>query len=184
MFKLNSKFVSVDNLGDAGLFANGYEITNLESFLVEEVETDNQVTQGTTRSTSAIPIDTTIASVTSTISDDKPDVFYPTFKEFSAALTLNHYPVPTREQYQNFKNGAQTQGGISSKIELAMFLAQVMHQSNGLTSKIEEKCGSGCLNCKMDYTYPADQPNKLYCGRGYTQLVILMIYRLYLLREL
>ncbi len=49
----------------------------------------------------------------------------PSFREFSNALTFNKYPVPTREQYDNFVNGASTQGGIASKRELAMFLAQV-----------------------------------------------------------
>ena len=49
----------------------------------------------------------------------------PSFEEFSNSLTFNKYPVPTKLQYDNFLNGATSQGGIASKRELAMFLAQV-----------------------------------------------------------
>ena len=49
----------------------------------------------------------------------------PSFDEFSNALTLNKYPIPTKDQYVNFVNGAYPLGGITTKRELAMFLAQV-----------------------------------------------------------
>ena len=49
----------------------------------------------------------------------------PSFEEFSKALKFNKYPIPTKLQYENFVKGASSQGGINSKRELAMFLAQV-----------------------------------------------------------
>jgi hypothetical protein len=85
----------------------------------------------------------------------------PSFSEFSNALTFNKYPVPTKAQYDNFVNGASSQGGITSKRELAMFLAQVntikflynsqyffyndfllykiIHESGGLIYKVEQR---------------------------------------------
>ena len=95
----------------------------------------------------------------------------PTFEEFSNALTFNKYPVPTREQYENCMDGAVSQGGIVSKRELAMFLAQIIHESGGLQFKMEQRCGSGCKNCPWDYVDPKDYPGQHYCGRGYIQLV-------------
>ena len=97
-----------------------------------------------------------------------------TFKEFSNALTLNGYKEPTVEQYNNFVNGAPTQGKITTKRELAMFLAQIVHESGGLVYRMEIRCGSGCVNCPGEYSTPDEAPGQRYCGRGYIQLVSLL----------
>ena len=97
-----------------------------------------------------------------------------TFKEFSNALILNGYKEPTVEQYNNFVNGAPTQGKITTKRELAMFLAQIVHESGGLVYRMEIRCGSGCVNCPGEYSTPDDAPGQRYCGRGYIQLVSLL----------
>ena len=55
---------------------------------------------------------------------------------------------------------------------MAMFLAQIMHESGGLVYKIESICGSGCFKCPGQYVTQDDYPVKRYCGRGYIQLVI------------
>ena len=52
--------------------------------------------------------------------------FTPTFQEFSNALTQNGYPEPSTVKYTNFISGLSTQGGITTKREAAMFLAQII----------------------------------------------------------
>ena len=161
-FKLNSKFVSIDNLGDFSLLANGLTNELWESFLKEEIkEASTPETQVTTTSPTTSDIS----------SNDAHEGFFPSFNEFSSALTLNQYSRPSKEQYENFKRGAINQGGIQSKIELAMFLTHVLVQSNGLAVRVETQCGSGCVSCPSTYSFPSDLSGKLYCGRGYFQLV-------------
>ncbi len=55
-----------------------------------------------------------------------------TFSEFRKAVTDNIYPAPTREQYNTIMNMAFSAGNITTKQELAMFLAQVLWESAGL----------------------------------------------------
>ena len=62
----------------------------------------------------------------------------PTKEEFVKALTDNHYDPPTDEQYRAFVKGLDS-STFSSKREVAMFLAQIMHESGGLKVKSEEK---------------------------------------------
>lgn len=157
-FALNSKFVSIDSLGGFELLANGLKNELWESFFIEEI---NEA------STTATEINTTKAV------NDAHEGFLPSFNEFSNAFTLNQYSKPTKKQFDFFKSGATYQGGITSKIEVAMFLTHVLIESNGLTTKVENKCGRGCLNCPTTYSFPSDWPGKLYCGRGYFQLVSL-----------
>ena len=98
----------------------------------------------------------------------------PTFEEFTNALTLNDYPSPSLEKYQNFIQGASTMSDISSKTEMAMFLTHMLQESGGLQFKIEKRCGSHCTAtkaCLKDYKTGQDIPGKHYCGRGYIQLV-------------
>ena len=97
----------------------------------------------------------------------------PTFQEFTAAVTKNGYKAPTAEQYKNFANGLRTHGGITSKREAAMFLANIEQESAGLTRIIEDACGAGCAKCPPPaYTDSRDFAGARYCGRGYMQLVI------------
>ena len=99
----------------------------------------------------------------------------PSPQEFSSALTLNGFRAPSSEQYTNFINGVSLKGGMTSKREMAMFLAQIMHESGGLAVKIESMCGSGCFKCPGQYVTQDDYPGKRYCGRGYIQLVICLV---------
>ena len=120
---------------------------------------------------------TTVNPITEIItqSNEVYDNFFPTFNEFSKSLYLNQYSIPSKEKYEIFKSEALAHGEIKSKLELAMFLAHVFFQSNGLTNKVETQCGSGCRNCHAMYTYPADFPGKYYCGRGFLQLVNILL---------
>lgn len=91
--------------------------------------------------------------------------------EFIKALHACNYPLPNYEQYQCFKEGLHY-SQISSRTELAMFLAQVMHESNGLTEKVERRCATNpTVACANDYIFPElDVPHQQYFGRGYIQL--------------
>ncbi len=55
-----------------------------------------------------------------------------TRQEFNKAVTDNIYPAPSQEQYDTIMRMASTAGNITSKQELAMFLAQVLWESAGL----------------------------------------------------
>ena len=91
----------------------------------------------------------------------------PTKHEFVAAFIKNHYAPPTDAQYEGFLKGI-TRNNFSNKREVAMFLAQLLHESGGLTVLAEEKCLKD--NCKNEYRRKRDPPNKFYYGRGYLQL--------------
>ena len=88
-----------------------------------------------------------------------------TEKEFQDALTLNEYRKPSNAQYRNFIQRTPN-SRIKDKRELAMFLANIMHESGGL--KYTEELGPPPPG---RYPYPAlDRPGKTYHGRGYIQL--------------
>jgi len=76
-----------------------------------------------------------------------------TFDQFKRAVTLNGYPTPTQAQYNSFIQGAGPQGKISTKQELAMALAQFLHESDGLRAKREYACAN--TNCPGSYRYTA-----------------------------
>ena len=123
-----------------------------------------------TISTTKTPLttSTTIATKTSTLPVNS---LIPNFQEFTNALTKNGYLAPTLEKFTNYVNGLSAQGGITTKREAAMFLAQIMHESGGLRLLIETACGNGCVNCPNSYASSGDYAGKRYCGRGYMQLV-------------
>ena len=105
------------------------------------------------------------------------DPIVPTFAEFTTAVTSNGYKTPTAEQYKNFANGLRSQGGITTKREAAMFLANIVQESAGLSRIIEDACGAGCVNCPLPaYTDSRDYAGVRYCGRGYMQLVNIGFY--------
>lgn len=123
-----------------------------------------------------------------------------TFSEFKKAVTDNVYPTPTKEQYDTIVGMAESAGNITSKQELAMFLAQVLWESAGLQvsvqpvsnlgfalrqfispslsaqiqAKKEIKCASN--SCPSSYRTGREQPGKYYFGRGYIQLTWLYNY--------
>jgi hypothetical protein len=85
--------------------------------------------------------------------------------QFVAALTNNGYPSPTDEQYKNLISRAGPAGKITEKRELAMFLANVLLESDGLKAKAEYNPPAGA------YQYPTfDVPGQKYYGRGYLML--------------
>jgi hypothetical protein len=97
-----------------------------------------------------------------------------TFSQFSNAITTNGYQTPTQAQYNSFAKGLKTQGGITTKREAAMFLAQVCWESAGLTAKREYACKDPPY-CPEHYN---SNPSKgvYYYGRGYIQLVYIRVF--------
>lgn len=90
------------------------------------------------------------------------------FDEFSNALTSNGYSNPTQEQYSAFMQGLP-KGLIATKEEAAMALTHFLHESLGLTKKIEIQCKD--TGCPGQYRVPGcDAPGQDYYGRGYIQL--------------
>ena len=91
----------------------------------------------------------------------------PSKEEFVKALTDNHYDPPTDEQYRAFVKGLDS-STFSNKREVAMFLAQIMHESGGLKFKEEIRCMHN--GCPGEYETGEGVPGKRYFGRGYIQL--------------
>ena len=91
-----------------------------------------------------------------------------TWEEFQKAFLLNNYPTPTFIQYENFIANAEPLGGITTKRELAMFLAQIMWESIGLRYIQEVDCVN--TGCPGHYQTENDFPGARYYGRGYIQL--------------
>lgn len=93
--------------------------------------------------------------------------------EFKKAFKNNGFIEPSDSQYSNFLKGLEF-SGISSKRELAMFIAQLMHESGGLQKRVETACAGphGCPNM-----YDGIVNGRQYFGRGYIQLTWLSNYR-------
>ncbi|RWS11900.1 hypothetical protein B4U79_02455, partial [Dinothrombium tinctorium] len=87
---------------------------------------------------------------------------------FKNAIEANGYPVPKQEQYKSMVSQARSAGGIASKQELAMFLAQILHESGGLIYKKEIACAR--TGCPGVYDNGVGYPRRNYYGRGYIQL--------------
>ncbi|XP_055355623.1 uncharacterized protein LOC129600960 [Paramacrobiotus metropolitanus] len=83
-----------------------------------------------------------------------------TKEQFRQAVTANGYPAPSDEQYENINKRAFN-GKITTKRELAMFLANILHESDGLRAKEEY--------VPIVSTDPA-YPGKNFHGRGYIML--------------
>jgi len=88
--------------------------------------------------------------------------------ELAAAVrACGHNTHITDRIYNSFLKSI-VHAGITSKIELAMFLTQVIWESGGLKHKAELRCME--TNCPHEYRKPGDPPGKFYYGRGYLQL--------------
>ncbi|KAJ1913391.1 hypothetical protein IWQ60_009231 [Tieghemiomyces parasiticus] len=99
---------------------------------------------------------------------------------FNAAVASANYPVPNPGQCHDFREYLTSQGAISTTQEAAMFLAQLLWESNGLRNKEEIGCANnacpGRYVTDLDYssieTVDGKKTNvtQQYYGRGYIQL--------------
>ncbi|OQV24492.1 hypothetical protein BV898_01554 [Hypsibius exemplaris] len=89
-----------------------------------------------------------------------------TKEEFVNAVTSvdASYPIPTDEQYNIVVSRAKSAGRITTKLELAMFLAEIIYSSHGL---VQKRAGN-----PTNFTYSSDLnvPGKEYYARGYINL--------------
>ncbi|KAJ1723245.1 hypothetical protein LPJ53_002410 [Coemansia erecta] len=98
-----------------------------------------------------------------------------TCDKFSEAVTKagdaigQKYPAPSDAQCQSFLKG-MPEGDIASAREAAMFLANILWESDGLQAKEEYSCQEMPDWCAEQYVTPEDVEGQTYWGRGYIQL--------------
>ncbi|KAJ2786691.1 hypothetical protein GGI15_001319 [Coemansia interrupta] len=98
-----------------------------------------------------------------------------TCDKFSEAVTKagdaigQKYPAPSDAQCQSFLKG-MPDGDIASAREAAMFLANILWESDGLQAKEEYACQDMPDWCSQQYVTPEDVEGQTYWGRGYIQL--------------
>ncbi|KAJ1937309.1 hypothetical protein FBU59_004790 [Linderina macrospora] len=80
------------------------------------------------------------------------------------------YPTPSSSQCSSFLNGMVSRGKFTSAREAAMFLANILWESDGLQAKEEYDCKTLPTWCAQNYATPNDVPGQTYWGRGYIQL--------------
>lgn len=76
-----------------------------------------------------------------------------TFDEFTNAMKSNGYPNPSEKQYKAFTQGLP-KGLITTKEEAAMALTHFLHESMGLSKKIEIQCKD--TGCPGEYRVPGE----------------------------
>lgn len=98
-----------------------------------------------------------------------------TYQQFVDAVRACGYSTPSNSLYTSFVSRAARDGLITTKRELAMFLAEIVHESGGLYYKREIICQKdGCPN---SYRSAGDPPGIYYYGRGFIQLTWSYNYR-------
>lgn len=148
--KLNLKYVCAENNADEALvadrnFANEWENFFIEKIIVEyDYESDAQ---------NELNIDASLINE----------------NEFYKAVTSSGYKKPSLEQYNNIISQAESNGNITNKMQLAMFLATVLWESDGLTALREYQCYPK-LNANCSYSTGLGYKGRNYYGRGYIQL--------------
>ncbi|XP_058795552.1 uncharacterized protein LOC131666711 [Phymastichus coffea] len=85
--------------------------------------------------------------------------------EFYESLTANGYAAPSDATiYTYFKQATKSY----SREEIAMLLAQLIHESGGFQFREELACAK--TNCPGQYVDSVGLPGKYYYGRGFMQL--------------
>lgn len=86
--------------------------------------------------------------------------------------TIEKLPILNQFTYSDFMNYAVSVANITSTDELAMYLSNVLYQSNGLTRNVDPACedpkSSNCLGLNLNATVLGTSVN--YYGRGYLWL--------------
>ncbi|KAI9228452.1 MAG: lysozyme-like domain-containing protein [Piptocephalis tieghemiana] len=91
-----------------------------------------------------------------------------TSEEFNAVFQGTDFKKPDSSCLKDFLQAAIKDGGVTSKRELAMFLAQSLHESDGFHAMEEYACKD--TGCPGEYGNTGSDPDKMYFGRGYIQL--------------
>ena len=121
------------------------------------------------------------------IEEDKPDVIINdddyddntqiniSYDQFAEAVIACGYPTPSKNLYSSFISRAYKDGDITSNRELAMFLANILHESGGLIYNREIRCKND--GCPQEYRNSGDFSGVYYYGRGFIQLTWSYNYR-------
>ncbi|KAJ1835813.1 hypothetical protein LPJ63_000807 [Coemansia sp. RSA 2711] len=96
------------------------------------------------------------------------DKFNDAVSKASKAISAN-YPAPSSAQCNSFLKG-MSKGDISSAREAAMFLSNILWESDGLRAKEEYDCKDLPDWCAQNYKSTDDKSGQTYWGRGYIQL--------------
>lgn len=91
-----------------------------------------------------------------------------TYQQFVDAVRACGFSTPSNSLYTSFVSRAAKDGLITTKRELAMFLAEIVHESGGFYYKREIICQND--GCPDSYRLPGDLPGVYYYGRGFIQL--------------
>ena len=158
------------------------------STLAKTASTKDTTVSSTTKITSA----PSASSITTTVNTKKKNStsspgndYLITEQEFINAVVTNSVnilepnstakcPLPSYDKYLALVSQAESKGGMATKQHIAMFLAQILWESDCLRAKDEYACKNGCPN-----SYPntgSGYPGRDYHGRGYIQLVGLSSY--------
>jgi predicted chitinase len=89
--------------------------------------------------------------------------------QFTQAVQGAGYPAAPDGTYEALAQALQA-SSIRSKRELAMFLAQTMHESVGYSATKETACQTDLAKCQSAYPVTVGDKSKVYYGRGYMQL--------------
>ncbi|KAJ8684214.1 hypothetical protein QAD02_020006 [Eretmocerus hayati] len=84
--------------------------------------------------------------------------------EFNAAVTSSGFRAPPQQIYNSLTQSTSD----FSREELAMFIAQLLHESVGF--RYTEELGCSNNRCRKRYSDKVGLPEKSYHGRGYIQL--------------
>ena len=104
--------------------------------------------------------------------DQTNQIYSISYDEFKNSVTKSGYQSPSYEKYHNFVTQLKSQGNIDTKREAAMFLSQILWESDGLRARSEYACEhNGCPGVYGTSRYIGQS----YYGRGYIQLVIYFI---------
>ncbi|PVU96442.1 hypothetical protein BB561_001178 [Smittium simulii] len=98
--------------------------------------------------------------------DGVPDILPPVKPTTTTTSEQNIIPIPSPTSTTS-KDGLSV-GKIASNMEAAMFLSEILWESDGLKAKEEYACMQ--RDCSKDYGSKLDFPGKVYSGRGYIQL--------------
>lgn len=151
--KLNRKYVCAENNGDSALVANRNFANEWEHFYIQRIIVEYDYDSDA---------ENELKSVEPLITEE----------EFYNAFIACGYPKPTSNQYYNVIRQAGPSGNVTTKTQLAMFLATILWESDGLRAVREYKCWP-TLSYNCHYSTGIGSRGASYFGRGYIQLVIL-----------
>ncbi|KAJ1978956.1 hypothetical protein H4R35_001701 [Dimargaris xerosporica] len=147
-----------------------------ESFTTSAVLKDQEFTSSAEPTSETDSSSSKAPEATSSPSQGDGELDSLTCDAFSKAVQVAGYPAPSEGQCKSFLGQASSAGQISSLQEAAMFLSEILWESDGLRAKEEYACAD--TDCRANYPTVCNagdsvceaNKDKDYHGRGYIQL--------------